>query len=472
MLGFFELTEWKMLDLVLRSRPAEPMDERVVIIGINEADIQAMESYPITDQDLSLLLRELDNLNPRTVGIDIFRDIAVEPGHQALVKTLQDLPYVFGVEFLSVDIPGPPTLPPERVGFIDFPIDSDGLVRRSLLGRFTEDDESYRFSLAIRLAEAYLKEDGIEIENGIKNPLAMRFGTAEIPVFNSNTGGYVGNYADAQETLLNVRSGPTPFRKLSFTEVIEGDLEPEWVRDNVVLIGITSPAHKDIVSSGAIAHRNPGDVYGVEMQAQAVSQILSATLDGRPYLQAWPDAGEYLWILIWGAVGVLLVGRAATPYRHLVWVVIDSGLLVFISYVAITIGWWLPLAPALAAFLLNGLLLPSVLMYDQMLRSRVKESQRVIRQTYSAVHNGPLQTLALLLREADQDSRCSHFAPRLRHLNTEIRQLYDNLERELEPQSNQLHLKSTGAILALESPLHELLYQVYKQTLKRDFPHY
>ncbi|MEL7522976.1 MAG: CHASE2 domain-containing protein, partial [Cyanobacteria bacterium J06553_1] len=253
---------------------------------------------------------------------------------------------------------------------------------------------------------------------------------------------------------------------------LTGQISEDWATDKVVLIGIVSPSHKDIVSSGAIANRNPGDVYGVEMQAHSVSQILGATLDDRPFLQSWPDIGEYLWILGWGAIGVLLVGRAATPYRHLVWVVINASLLVLMSYVAIIMGWWLPLAPALAAFLLNGLVLPSVLLYDQMLRSRVEESQRVIRQTYSAVHNGPLQTLALLLREADQNDQYAHFAPRLRHLNQEIRQLYDNLEKELEPQNNQLHLKSTGAMLSLESPLHELLYEVYKQTVTRDFPHF
>ncbi|MEL6780377.1 MAG: CHASE2 domain-containing protein, partial [Cyanobacteria bacterium J06597_16] len=100
LLGFFELSEWKMLDVALRSRPAEPIDERVTIVGLDETDIQAMESYPITDQDLSLLLRKLDQFQPRVVGIDIFRDLTVEPGHAALVQTLQDLPNVFGVEFL------------------------------------------------------------------------------------------------------------------------------------------------------------------------------------------------------------------------------------------------------------------------------------------------------------------------------------------------------------------------------------
>ncbi|MGD1900132.1 MAG: CHASE2 domain-containing protein [Phormidesmis sp.] len=83
---FFELSEWKLLDVLLRSCPTEPVDERVVIVGIDEADIQSAASYPLSDLDLSLLLQALDRLQPRAVGVDIFRDLPVEPGHKQLVN--------------------------------------------------------------------------------------------------------------------------------------------------------------------------------------------------------------------------------------------------------------------------------------------------------------------------------------------------------------------------------------------------
>ena len=482
LLGLFQPIEWKVFDVLMRSRLSEPTDERVTIVAIDEADIQSMVEYPITDRALAQLLQKLDQFNPRAVGIDIFRDLVVEPGHQDLVDTLEALPYVYGIEYVETEISPPPSLPAERVGFVDFPLDSDGLVRRLLLGR-PNDDGEYRFALSVRLAEAYLAPENILLENGVNNPDAMRFGQAELPAFRRNTGGYIRASAESQQTLLNVRRGAQPFQIVSLREVMADNTQPEWIQDRVVLIGIISPSHKDIVSSGALTNRNPGNVYGVEMQAHAVSQILAAALDNRPLMRSLPDAAEYGWILCWGMVGIFLVGRAATPAKHLLWMLLNSGGLILLCYIALIGGWWLPLAPSLSALLINGLLLPSVLLYDQMLRSRVEEGQRVIQQTYNAVHNGPLQTLALLLREIDHSHSAIetlNIAPRLRQLNEEIRTVYDTLEQQIQPNNNQLriesgdskdgHSKGTSSVIALDTPLHETLYEVYTQTLKRDFP--
>ncbi|MEO0536706.1 MAG: CHASE2 domain-containing protein [Cyanobacteria bacterium P01_A01_bin.123] len=474
LLGLFQSVELKTLDLFLRLRPAEPTDERVLIVAINEADIQNIGTYPIPDETLAALLKQLDQYQPRAVGIDIFRDLPVEPGHQIFVETLAALPYVFGVEFLETEIAPPPSLPDERVGFVDFLLDQDGLVRRSLLGRPDASGE-YRFSLTIRVVEEYLRHEQISLDNGIRDPSAMRFGETELTPFSSNTGGYVRTDANAQQILLNFRSGSEPFRVVSLKEVLKGTVEPSWIQNSVILIGITSLSQKDIVGSAALAGRNPGQVYGVEMQAHAVSQILSAVMEDRSLLRALPDAGEYLWILVCGAAGIFLVGFVSTPSRHL-FLILGSGLgLVAIVYAVLMGGWWIPVVPPLVAFLLNGLVLPGFLLYDQILRSRIEEGQRVIRYTYDAMHNGPLQTLALVLRDVDdnnQDVSGTQVAPRLHKLNQEIRSLYDTLEQELEPQNNQLHLDSGGPILELEIPLHELLYQVYAQTLERDFPNF
>ncbi|MEO9126686.1 MAG: hypothetical protein ABI262_18705 [Microcoleus sp.] len=43
-----------------------------------------------------------------------------------------------------------------------------------------------------------------------------------------------------------------------------------------------------------IAGINPGRIYGVEMQAQATSQMISAVLDGRSLIRVWADGWETL----------------------------------------------------------------------------------------------------------------------------------------------------------------------------------
>lgn len=56
LLQFHELTAF---DLFLSLRPAEAVDTRVVIVGIDEDDIKAAGSYPIPDRDLAKMLRRL-----------------------------------------------------------------------------------------------------------------------------------------------------------------------------------------------------------------------------------------------------------------------------------------------------------------------------------------------------------------------------------------------------------------------------
>jgi adenylate cyclase len=48
-MGFFEQAELEHYDQLLRLRPKQSTDQRVVVIGISEADIQSRKEYPIKD---------------------------------------------------------------------------------------------------------------------------------------------------------------------------------------------------------------------------------------------------------------------------------------------------------------------------------------------------------------------------------------------------------------------------------------
>ena len=65
--GLLQFQEWQALDIFLRLRPSEPVDERIVIVGIDEADL-AREGYPIPDRELAALLRTLQQYQPRAIG--------------------------------------------------------------------------------------------------------------------------------------------------------------------------------------------------------------------------------------------------------------------------------------------------------------------------------------------------------------------------------------------------------------------
>ena len=472
-LGLFQSLEWKALDYFLYIRPAEPQDKRVLIVGIDEQDIQQAETYPIPDRDLAALLRKLSESNPRAIGLDIFRDLPVEPGYAILADVLETSPNIFGIEkIMGSPIPPPPTLPPDQVGFVDLPLDQDGFVRRTYLGSLPPSDHPeatrFRFSLALRLAKAYLAEEQVLLDNGRRNPDNMAFGDTEFFQFQPNSGGYVRTKSAGVQILINVRSGKLPFRRVSMDDVLTGQVKTDWIRDRIILIGITSLSTKDLVNSAAVKTDNPGLFYGIEMQAHITSQILSAALDNRPMLQVWSDGWEYLWITLWGSVGLLLARCIPRPLQYVFSVGVIGLGIVGISFLSLWLGgWWIPVVPTLIGFSINGLVLPGFYLYDQTLRSRIDERQRVIEQTYDAIHNGPLQTLGLLLKK--KEILEPYISCQLESLNRELREVYNRLQQESLPQEEQLQLGS-GRVIDLRNPLHEALYEVYAETLRRDFP--
>src|SRR6478672_8734225 len=115
--GFLQPLEWLVFDSFLRMRPEESIDERIVIIGINEEDIKSVK-YPLSDEEVSNLLETLQTYNPRVIGIDIFKN------SKNLIVIEKVLPEI---------IEPPEALPPEQIGFADAIVDEDSHLRRSLL---------------------------------------------------------------------------------------------------------------------------------------------------------------------------------------------------------------------------------------------------------------------------------------------------------------------------------------------------
>ncbi|MBD1830893.1 CHASE2 domain-containing protein [Microcoleus sp. FACHB-61] len=474
--GALQFWELVAFDRFLRLRPPEPMDERIVIVGITEEDIQRARTYPIPDRDIADLLKRLQTYRPIAIGLDIVRDIPVEPGNAELTSVFRSSKNAIGVEIALPDRSGftvapPPALPPEQVGFADAVLDADGYQRRSLLGAGSHQQE-YRFSFAIRLAELYLATRGIKLGNGIRDREAMRFGSIEFTRVQSNSGGYVGADAGGNQILLNVRSGTMPFRVLSLEQIKAGQVDPNWIRGKIVLIGMMSFSAKDLASSGAIAGINPGRIYGVEMQAHETSQMISAVLDRRSLLQVWGEGWETLWIAVWGLLGMSLGQFLRSPWKILIGLLVASISPIALCYWLILLGWWVPIVPVLLVLVLNGAGLTAALFYrhEQELRLRLEERQFAIEQTFNAIHSGPLQTLVGILRTAQGEATPSPFLPELQRLNQELRAVYGSVQRDAI--ADEPHLRMGSAIeLALQAPLHELLYKVYSNTLEQELPY-
>jgi CHASE2 domain-containing sensor protein len=471
--GSLQFLEWIALDHLLRSRSPEPTDTRIVILGIDELDIRQIGAYPIPDAAIADLITLLQRYQPAVIGLDVFRNPPVEPGSAKLIEVLKTSPNVIAVDRVILpQIPPPSDIPRSRVGFSDILLDADGRVRRSLLGTPNPSRlKDYRFSLAQRLAKAYLERFGFTIGNGIRDPAAMRFGTIEIPRLRPNSGGYAGLDAGGVQALINFRSGPRPFPSLSFQQLKTGKFDPNLLRDRIVLVGVTVPSDQQNLRSTAIASLNPssGWIYGVEFQAHAVSQLIRAVLEGRPLLHTWSDAWEYLWIASWGLVGIYLGQCLRSPTQSLLTISMTMCGLVGSGYLLQLWGWWTPLVPSLLVLTANGLGYTAFNQYDRILKARIQERQQAIEQTFHIIHNGPLQTLATILRRIqDEDIAHEQLLQVLANLNHEIRDVGEHLKQEALTQEESLYLHS-GLWLDLKPPLHELFYQVYSNTLERDF---
>ena len=70
----------------------------------------------------------------------------------------------------------------------------------------------------------------------------------EIPRFLPNSGGYIRTDAGGVQVLLNFRSGRDQFSTLSVNDLKSGKFNPEWIRDRIVIIGMTSPSRKDFIN--------------------------------------------------------------------------------------------------------------------------------------------------------------------------------------------------------------------------------
>ena len=169
-LGLLESWELNAFDQMMRLRPAGQIDERLLIIEITEEDIIAQQKWPLPDRTLAELLGKLIVHQPLAVGLDIFRDFPLEPGHQELMALLGQNPEIVPVCKVSSDesfgVAPPAVVEPDRAGFADVVVDPGGIVRRGLI--FVEPGAESRcqtpYALSFQLARRYLAQQGMEPE--------------------------------------------------------------------------------------------------------------------------------------------------------------------------------------------------------------------------------------------------------------------------------------------------------------------
>lgn len=458
LMGLWQSWELNLLDFGFAHAPQETIDDRVVIIGIDEADIRAV-GYPVPDGVLADLINDLQAYKPKAIGVDIFRDLPVPPGTKELQAVLARNPQTIGIEKSVLPEPDnptvnpPPTLPEERVGFADILIDEDGKIRRALLSA-PGTQGSYRFALSTRLATTYLQAEGFTLTNGIKDSHAFRLGDRELTRFQSNSGGYVGADSGGNQILINWRRG-VKFHRLSLEQFRQKQFDPQTLVGRVIIIGYTAP-----FSAKDTFFALNTEIFGVEYHAHTVSQIISYVINDRPFLRPIPTFLEYLFLIFWGGGAVLWSLTCPNPWS--MYSGLGGGVIILLglNYGLLIIHWWLPIVPTLICFMVAPVVTRNVQDFRAFLAQQnqlLQARQHTLDDAFNAMHNGPLHTLGEMLSLIKMEEvPQSTIALKLQQLDRELRTVYESLRPE-------------NLAKAASTPLHELLFEVYHRTMQRDF---
>lgn len=381
-LQFFELMAF---DGLLRLRPAEDRDERIVVIEVTEDDIQDQlqeddqGAGTLSDTRLNRLLGFLETSSPRVVGLDFYRDFPTKlpelsqriADHDRLIGICK-VPETDETGVIASGVKPPEEIPPSRIGFSDVLRDSDGAIRRQLLVSQLSGDVgnvpcSTTDAFSLQLVRHYLALDGnqnIAPESIFLSAEDQLFiNEVAIPRLDPATGPYQLETFYGYQLLMNYRKTDSgtidrAFQRITLASVLEGYVAPSTFQDKLVLIGIVAKTARDFDAfETPYSTEEPGsnDLPGVILQAQMASQLINHVLEDRPLIWVWPFWGEWLWIWAWALAGAIISRHCRQRSRF--------GLALLLAVGAVTAACagtmvlstgLLPLVPSALTLILTG----------------------------------------------------------------------------------------------------------------------
>ncbi len=360
-LGMLQSLEIKAFDQLMQMRPTEQPDSRLLVVSVTEDDVRAQQSEKrrgsLSDKFLHKLLEKLESYQPAAIGLDIYRDYPANKDYPELVKRMQNSRFV-GVCKVSnsegkFGVAPPPEVVRDNLGFSDILLDEDNVVRRHYLALTPPPASACNtgYALSVQLALRYLYDKGINLEFPDKH--TWQLGKLKFKPLESRTAGYQGINALGHQILLNYRASPSPENiasQVTLGEVLADKVSADAVKGKIVIIGTTAHTFKDYSLTPYSEQRKAKTIPGVILQAQMVSQLLSAALDGRALISSLPIWGEVIWVFSWSFTGGLLAWYLRKP----VYLVLGVGVGLIILYGSSLIllsfnSCWVPLIPAAIA---------------------------------------------------------------------------------------------------------------------------
>jgi CHASE2 domain-containing sensor protein len=248
-----------------------------------------------------------------------------------------------------VSIAPPPNLPTQQLGFTNFALDPDNVIRRQILGmasdKTCQSDRAFSLQVALHYLgnpSLDLTSDGLWIDRVLFRQLEY------------DAGGYQLSPKEALgfQILINYRSSPP--QQISLREILNesrSDRLKNLVKDRIILIGVAGEKQDLHLTPYSVDNRQ---IPGVIVHAQMVSQIISTVKDGRSLLQWWDRWAEIVWIGGWSLVGGILVlwGRSLLDRGFIICIALV--VLVGSCYILLIAGFWIPLVPSALGLMVTG----------------------------------------------------------------------------------------------------------------------
>ncbi|MCI0391023.1 MAG: CHASE2 domain-containing protein [Acidobacteria bacterium] len=357
-------------DSLMRQRGLLQAPDNIVIVAIDETSLKRFGRFPWPRSLMARALDRLKDAQPKAIALDV---LYVEPTNSsddsALAAAIARAGNVVVAGQLTTETANEDAvnwlLPlPEiesnaaAVGHVDVHTGFDG-VARTLMLREADDHANSFWAMAVELIRV---GDGLTADAVRELPDAVALGKRVNPIITDPSLDLIESQGTRAEHLRAARLlidyiGPTgsfAAQTFSFSEVVDGRVDPDNIRGKYVLIGATAATLGEKVASPLIHSLNRGRLRsdlmpGVEVLANQVNTILRERffLNLPPWITFLCSVLVVLGVIIFAALaqGSYEIARQIAALGTLL------ALIIFGSYLAFS-RWMIlpPIVPMLLAF--------------------------------------------------------------------------------------------------------------------------
>jgi adenylate cyclase len=278
--------EWSFFDWRFKLLGPRPPHPDIVILAIDEHSLKELHQWPWPRGIHARLIEKLSKNPPKALAFDVLflEPFSMDPaGDRALIQATRRFPWVVhsyffetaGDEVQQVHLPFPALLNVvERAGFVNAFIDEDGVLR-SARGQVAVQDQMISL-LSVEAASLYLGGTPEEILKTVPRDGRGRM-------------------------FLNFVGKDYSFPYIPYADVLSGKYPAEKLAGKIILVGSSATGTFDHYPTPTSSF-----MPGVEFHANIIDNILRSN--------ALRQAGirwTYIWILIFGLAGGLILARCS-----------------------------------------------------------------------------------------------------------------------------------------------------------------